>query len=169
MAVREQPSDLDRPTHVKVVFDLPAEDDDWPPVSREGLWAVPLDRPDHVRLANVPWFVRNAAEGDVFRVERDEEGVLRPVERVESSGNCTIRMIVWAQGPFGGDLGRVIDHFAPFGFEGEQLGQFGMVGFTVPPVANLAEAKRALDAGRADGSWAYEEGCVSEEWLAAGL
>ncbi|MCG3757584.1 MULTISPECIES: DUF4265 domain-containing protein [unclassified Amycolatopsis] len=163
----EQSADLDQPTHVKVVFELPSEGDDWPPVSREGLWAVPLG-PDHVRLASIPWFARGAAEGDVFRVERDEEGVLRPVERVEWSGNCTIRMIVWADGPFGGDLGRAIDHFAPFGFEGEQFSQFGMVGFTVPPGANLAEAKRALQEGRADGSWAYEEGCVSDAWLAAG-
>ncbi|MFD2471200.1 DUF4265 domain-containing protein [Amycolatopsis silviterrae] len=155
-------------TPVKVVFDLPPDGEDWPPVGREGLWAVPLDHPDHVRLANIPWFVRNAAEGDVFRVERDEDGVLRPVERVEWSGNCTIRLIVRADGPFVGDLGRVLDRFAAFGFEGEGLEQFSMVGFTVPPEANLTEAKRALKAGKADGSWAYEEGCVSREWEAAG-
>ncbi|WP_406641092.1 DUF4265 domain-containing protein [Amycolatopsis sp. WGS_07] len=164
----ERPSTSTQPTHVKVVFDLPSDGEDWPPASREGLWAVPLDRPGHVRLDNIPWFVRDAAEGDVFRVEPDEDGVLRPVERVEWSGNCTIRLIVWPDGPFAGDLGRVLDRFAPFGFEGERFDQFGLVGFTVPPEANLAEAKRVLDAGHADGSWAYEEGCVSQEWQSAG-
>ena len=153
---------------VKVVFDLPREDDDWPPAGTEGLWAAPLPERGHVRLDNIPWFARDVALGDVFRVQADDGGVLRAVEKVAWSGACTVRLIVFRAGPLAGDLRLALDMFAPLGVDGEGVDQFGMVALSVPPAADLAAVKRLLDDGQADGSWEYEEGCVGDAWAAVG-
>ncbi|GIE75141.1 hypothetical protein Aph02nite_10910 [Actinoplanes philippinensis] len=151
---------------VKVVFELQQDDDGWPPVGREGLWAVPVTA-DTVRLDNTPWFARNVASGDLFRVHRSEDGQLVADERLEWSGNCTIRIIPFADGALGGSRQRVLDLFAPLGVTGEGLQQFGMVALDVPPDADLAAVKRQLRDGARDGWWDYEEGCVGDAWLEA--
>ncbi|MEU4690008.1 DUF4265 domain-containing protein [Actinoplanes sp. NPDC023714] len=151
---------------VKVVFVLDQDADGWPPVGREGLWAAPVTA-DTVRLENTPWFVRNAASGDLFRVRRDEDGQWTAGERLEWSGHCTIRIIPFAEGALGGSRQRVLDLFTPLGVEGEGLQQFGLVALDVPPGADLAAVKRLLRDGSRDGWWDYEEGCVGEAWLEA--
>ncbi len=77
---------------VKVVFELPRDDDGWPPVACEGLWAVPVTA-DTVWLHNSPWFVRGVANDDLIRVRRAEDRQLWADERLEWSGYCTIRII----------------------------------------------------------------------------
>ena len=151
---------------VKVHFDLPVGADGWPPVAVESLWAEPV-ADDVVRLTNVPWFARGVASGDLIRVERDDDGVLWAAEHLEWSGNCTIRVVPSATGPLRGSRQRVLDTFQPFGVTGEGIQQFGLVALEVPPGADLAGVQRVLRAGARDGWWDYEEGCVSDEWVAA--
>lgn len=151
---------------VKVHFDLPRDDDGWPPVAVESLWAETVGG-DVVRLTNVPWFVRGVAIGDLIRVERDSDGVLWAAEHLEWSGNCTIRVVPSPSGPLRGSRQRVLDTFQPFGVTGEGIQQFGLVALEVPPGADLAGVQRVLRAGARDGWWEYEEGCVSDEWVAA--
>lgn len=159
----DQPDD-----YVRVVFELPSEDDDWPPVGTERLWAARLPERDHVRLANVPWFAKDVAEGDVFRIATDADGVVRPVAKVSWSGYRTIRLIPFRDGPLAGDRQRVLDLFAPLEVTGEGIEQFGMVALSVAPEADLGAVKRLLLDGEADGWWDYEEGCVDDAWFAAG-
>jgi len=150
---------------VKVVFELPRDDDGWPPVAREGLWAVPVTS-DTVRLENSPWFVRGVANGDLIRVRRGEDGQMWAGERLEWSGYCTIRIIPFREGPLGGSRQRVLDAFTPLGVTGEGIAQYGMVALDVPPNVDLAAVKRLLRDGVRDGWWDYEEGCVGDAWLA---
>jgi hypothetical protein len=79
--------------YVKVHFKMDLDDDGWPPVSVESLWAVDLCD-GTVRLANTPWFVRGVASDDVIRVEFDDEGIRWARETVRASEHCTIRLIV---------------------------------------------------------------------------
>ncbi|MFC4069759.1 DUF4265 domain-containing protein [Actinoplanes subglobosus] len=151
---------------VKVHFDLPRDGDDWPPVEVESLWADTV-RDGVVRLTNVPWFVRGVASGDLIRVEADADGVLWAAEHLEWSGNCTIRVVPFGSGPLHGSRRRVLDAFEPFGVTGEDVQQYGLVALEVPPGADLAGVQRVLRAGARDGWWDYDEGCVSEEWIAA--
>jgi len=151
---------------VKVVFEVPRDDDGWPPVAREGLWAVPVTS-DTVRLHNSPWFVRGVANGDLIRVRKDEDGQLWADERLEWSGTCTIRVVPFRKGPLDGSRQRVLDAFAPLGVNGEGVEQYGIVALDVPPDVDLAAVKRLLREGARDGWWDYEEGCVGDAWLAA--
>lgn len=152
------------PSRVEVAFDLPTDEEGWPPLASESLWAVLLD-PDHVRLDNAPWFVVDAAVGDVFRV-RAEDGMLWATEKVSSSGNCTIRVIPIEDGQPGGDLQRVLDVFATLGVKGEGMAQYGIVALNVPPEADVVAVRRLLDDGAAVGSWDYDEGCITKAWVA---
>jgi hypothetical protein len=152
--------------YVRVRFKLPRDDDGWPPVASEGVWAVRLGV-DLVRLDNVPWFARNVASGDTFRISTDSDGVLWATDKVEWSGSCTIRVIPFPEGPLEGSLQAVLDSFAGLGVDGEGLQQFGIVALNVPPEADLGAVQRLLRQGVTDGWWDYEEGCIGEAWLSA--
>jgi hypothetical protein len=83
-----------------------------------------------------------------FRLEQDEDGW----PPAESEG-------LWAV-PLGGNAYR-IDNTPWF------ARNVAAVALTIPPDADLAGIKRILRQGEADGSWAYEEGCISGEWASA--
>lgn len=150
---------------VKVIFELPQDDDGWPPAGSEGLWALPVT-PDVVRLDNTPFFVRGVATGDLIRVRRGDDGQLQADERLRWSGHCTIRIIVFRDGPLSGSRQQVLDKFAPLGVTGEGIEQFSMVALDVPPDADIAAVKRLLREGEHDGWWEYEEGCIGDAWEA---
>jgi hypothetical protein len=40
-----------------------------------------------------------------------------------------------------------------------------LVVLTLPPDSDLPAIVAALRAGKTDGSWDFEEGCISEEWI----
>ena len=123
---------------------------------------------DAYRIDNTPWFARNVASHDVFFAEPDADGCLWAGERMRWSGNCTIRVVPFRAGPLAGSQQAVLDLFVPMGVSGEGFGsQLDIVALTVPPDADLAGIKRTLEQGEADGSWSYEEGCISSEWASA--
>ena len=151
---------------VKVRFNIVQDADGWPPVSSEGLWAEPLGG-DRYRIDNTPWFVLNLAADDVVLARAGSDGVLWAIEKADWSGRMTIRVIPFRSGPLNGDRQAVLDAFAPLGVSGEGIEQYGLVALDLPPDADLRAVKAVLERGRSDGSWDFEEGCVSEEW--AGL
>jgi hypothetical protein len=151
---------------VKVWFDLARDDDGWPPVGREGLWAVVVS-PDVVRLDNTPWFALNVANGDLFQIRRGDDDLWLAGQRLQWSGNCTIRIIPFAEGAMGGSRQRVLDAFARLGVAGEGIERFGMVALDVPHEVDVVAVKQLLFNGQRDGWWEYEEGCVGDDWLDA--
>jgi hypothetical protein len=151
---------------VKVVFVLEREDEDWPPVSREGVWARPLTG-DQYELDNVPWFARNAF-GDRVRAQLDDHGALVVTERVEWSGRYTVRVIPLGDAPAKELVRKVIRDFVALGVSCEgALPSYRLVALDIPLGADLSRIKAHLVAGETDGRWSYEEGCVDDRWLAA--
>ncbi|MEV6139131.1 DUF4265 domain-containing protein [Nocardia sp. NPDC051990] len=152
---------------VKVVFELPQDGDGWPPARTESMWAIRRNG-DCVELNNIPFFVRGFASGDVVRVAADEEGVLWVKEAVECSDNCVIRIVPIDGGGEVAARQAVLDAFAPLGVEGEGLARFNLVALHVPASADMQAVKQLVIEGAEDGRWHYEEGCVTDEWRAAG-
>jgi hypothetical protein len=152
--------------HVRVRFQLRQDDDGWPPVASEGLWAIPLGT-DVVRLDNIPWFARNVASGDTFRTSTDRDGERWATDKVAWSGHCTVRVIPFPDGALGGSRQAVLDAFAPLGVDGEGLQQYGIVALNIPATVDLGAVKRLLRQGVNDGWWDYEEGCIGQAWLTA--
>lgn len=77
-------------------------------------------------------------------------------------------MIPFRSGPLAGSQQAVLDLLIPMGAAGEAFGPgLNIVALTIPPEADLAAIKRRLEQGEADGSWAYEESCIGDEWASA--
>jgi hypothetical protein len=149
---------------VKVCFVLEREDDEWPPVTTENVWARPVGH-DEYELDNTPWFAHGIALGDRVRAERDADGVLTVQEKVAWSGRYTIRVIPLGEGPSREQLEDVVAAFSPLGAECEgALPAFKIVALDIPPTARLAEIKALLREGESDGRWAWEEGCIDDRW-----
>lgn len=147
---------------IQVEFALDRDEEGWPPVDREKIWANALS-PDVVQVDSIPWFVRNIALGDLISVRPSREGAAAFIEKLKWSGNCTVRIV-----PLGDDskagIRGVIERISGFGVELEVLGQFGLVAANVRPSVDLVGLKEALDLGEKQGLWSYEEGCVGGAW-----
>jgi hypothetical protein len=150
---------------VRIRFKLARDAEGWPAVESEGLWCEPLGD-DRYRVDNTPWFVRNLAADDVVRALAGEDGVLWATEKIQWSGRLTVRIIPLDNGPLRGDRQAVLDTFSPLDVTGEGVEQYGMVALDVPPDADLRSIKDALRAGESDGRWEFEEGCISDAWVA---
>jgi hypothetical protein len=150
---------------VKLCFELEREDEDWPPVRTENVWARPVGD-DEYELDNIPWFARGVAIGDRVRAFRDDDGVLTFRDKVAWSGRYTIRVIPTAEGSSREQIEEVIAAFHPLGAECEGgLPAFKIVALDIPPTARLSEIKALLEQGEAEGRWGWEEGCVDEGWM----
>jgi hypothetical protein len=149
---------------VKVCFELEHEDDDWPPVRTESVWARPVGG-DEYELENIPWFARGVAIGDRVRAERNAEAVLTVREMIAWSGRYTIRVIPTGEGSSREQVEDVVAAFTPLGAECEGgLPAFKLVALDIPPTALLAEIKALLREGEAEGRWGWEEGCIDDRW-----
>lgn len=149
---------------VKVRFALDRDENGWPPVESEGLWALSLK--GHLyRLDNTPWFVRGVAADDVVEAHADADGVLWFVGVRERSGRIVVRIIPRFDGSLSGDRQAVLDEFAAMGVTGEGMSSpVNMVALDIGPGAPLSSVKSLLYDGEGDGRWHYEEGCITEEW-----
>ncbi|AQU67731.1 DUF4265 domain-containing protein [Streptomyces niveus] len=152
--------------HVKVGFRLEVDEDGWPPVGVESVWAVDLGDAT-ARLANTPWFVRGIANGDVLRTHADADGRLWAGDVVRNSENCTIRLIVLRDGGTAAARQSVLNASWELRVGGEGVDQFRMIALDVPPEADLRKVQQLLDHGESKGWWHVEEGCVTPAWTTA--
>ncbi|MDX3641712.1 DUF4265 domain-containing protein [Streptomyces sp. MB09-02B] len=150
---------------VRVVFPL-EQDQGWPPVASERLWAVPVDV-DLVRIDSVPWFVCDLSLNDIVRTRTVAHGVLEAAEKVSWSGNCTVRIIPFGSGKFSADPQRIIDLFSALGVQSEVIEQFGIIALNVPPAVDIAKVKGLLIRGFESDWWDYEESCIGDAWEAS--
>ena len=65
----------DHPDYCKLRFEVAKDEDGWPPVASEGVWATPLGNGLY-HVENIPWFAVDVAADDVFRGVVDGEGRL---------------------------------------------------------------------------------------------
>ncbi|MGW1886055.1 DUF4265 domain-containing protein [Streptomyces sp. NPDC001970] len=151
---------------IKVWYRFVARED-WLPYDTEGLWATRLSA-DTARVASVPFLQDGVAEGEVVRFVTDADGHHWARERVEASGNCTVRVLPVPGGPLGRSAQAVHERLAPFGLGGESFSrEFPLVALTVPADADLEGIKALLIRGQEEGWWHFEVACVTDAWRAA--
>lgn len=150
----------------RVIFPLEVDDEGWPPVGSERMWAFGRGE-DRYEIDNVPWFVRDLACGDVVEAVAPDPSSHPVFTRLlQRSLHLTIRIICFRSGPLAGDLQAVLDAFVPLGPYAEGVDQYGMVALDIAPETPLRPVYEKLVAGRADGSWEWEEGRINNAWLA---
>ena len=140
---------------VKVVVKLEKDEDDYPPVEYEGLWASSVGE-GLFQIDNVPFFAKGIAWGDIVSAttEHDE---LRFRQVVRPSGHSTLRLMLYDEGEFP----SVRKFLEELGCAIERSHIPGLISVDVPPSVSLDELRKTLDAGEAQERWGYEEACLA--------
>jgi hypothetical protein len=136
----------------KVFFSLAKDDEGYPDVSVESVWATQASLANEYVLDNVPFFIRDATIGDVVQT-RNDEGVLWFEAVVCESKNSLIRAVF-----FNTDyVQRVESEIAKIGCQSEYSGDFKLLAINVPAEVDLARVQAYLSAEADLGVLDYEE------------
>jgi hypothetical protein len=82
--------------HIKLSVKLEPDEEGYPPVRWEGLWAIDLGGGLY-RIDNIPFYARDLALGDVVAALCGDEGLIYQ-RRVAASGHSTLRVLVFEDG-----------------------------------------------------------------------
>jgi len=104
---------------------------------------------------------------DIVEALADSDSVLWVTRKITYGGRLVVRVIPFRNGPLKGNLQAVLDAFASLGVSGEGAAPaYQLVALDIAPDSDLLAIVNRLRQGRDDGSWDYDEGCVTEGWLA---
>jgi hypothetical protein len=142
---------------VKVHFRLVQDEDGYPPVAVESLWAEPATNADEYVLDNIPFFARDATIGDTILV-REEEGHRWFERLVHSSSNSLVRAVFFDQA----GVERVTKRLIALGCSTEYMNEYKLLAVSVPADANLADAQSYLQVEASAGSIDYEEAILRQ-------
>lgn len=138
--------------HVKVHFRLEQDEDGYPPVSVESLWAVPTDRPHEYVLDNIPFFASQATIDDVVQA-KEEEGVLWFDRVVKPSGNSLLRLAFFRPDK----IQEVREALKQLGCSSEWDSNHAIVAVNIPASATLESIQALLAEQAQAGYFDYEE------------
>jgi len=141
--------------HVKILFHLEQDEDGYPPVNSETLWAITVGEGLY-KVDNIPFFATGIAVDDIVSAE-PEAGQLHYKDVVHPSGHSTFRVVVYNHD----EVSEVHRLFKQLGCSTEQSHLSGLVAIDVPPSVSWDELKRVLDTGREQDRWDYEEACLA--------
>ena len=140
-------------TH-KVAFELKQDEDGYPPVSVETLWASQVG-PDLFRLDNIPFYAREVSSEDVVRTEvKFGRNVFQEV--VHPSTNSVFRIFVTAES----DVPAARASFKYLGCESELSNIPKLFAVEVPGIVPFGPVATLLDDGLEGKRWEYEEACL---------
>lgn len=136
----------------RIHFQLQQDQDGYPPVAVESIWATPGDAPNIFVLDNIPFFAGQATVGDVVKA-RKEDGRYWFDHAVAKSGNSLIRVVFF--NPNGAD--EVKAWLVSGGCAAEYLQAHNLMAVNIPVETDLASIQQYLDAKAAEGVLDYEE------------
>jgi hypothetical protein len=145
---------------VKVIIPLEQDEDGYPPVGSERLWALEVGE-GRYQLDNIPFFARELACGDIVAavpMEGADEGILRYERLLEPSGHSTFRVLVHDEA----QVPEVCDLLEGLGCGTERSHLPRLVAIDIPPTVSLDAVRQALEPGRAQERWDYEESCLAD-------
>jgi hypothetical protein len=136
---------------VKIVFSLQQDEDGYPPVAKETVWARE-NADGHYVIDNIPFFTREATLGDVVQAVR-RDGRLHYASTVGDAGNSLLRVVPYK----GTDPDEIRRHLEGLGCSVEKAGVFDLISVNVPPTVKLTDVQSMLARGAAEEKWGYEE------------
>jgi hypothetical protein len=142
--------------HKKILFRLIQDDDGYPPVSFEGVWAIHQGG-DRFEIDNIPFFTREVTLGDVVEaIERG--GELDYVRMVEQSGNSLIRIVYYD----GSDPAALRKELEQLGCSTEWNSDHQLIAVNVPLEVKLSNVQEFLQEGFNQDRWDYEEAVIRQ-------
>ncbi|SDJ92803.1 protein of unknown function [Actinopolyspora mzabensis] len=86
-------NELDLAHHVKIVVPLEQDEDGYPPIAAESLWAVPVREGEGYSVENIPFFAPRLSLKDLVKTATDDEGNLVFDRVISGGGHSTMRVI----------------------------------------------------------------------------
>ncbi|MBO9857507.1 DUF4265 domain-containing protein [Xanthomonas sp. A1809] len=134
---------------VRVHFQLEQDEDGYPHLAVESLWAEPSAKPNEYVIDNVPFFVRTATIGDTVRV-REEDGNRWFDSLVHRSKNSLVRVVFFDRDC----VDAVSERLVAMGCSTEYLREHNLMAVSIPFSVSLGDVQTYLqveaDAGRID-------------------
>ena len=142
---------------VKVFVKLEKDEDDYPPVDWEELWAVSLGDGKY-RIDNVPFYAIGISSGDsVLADSRDSKLVVTEV--VGTEGHSTVRVVVHDKSM----TERIRDELRSAGCATELSNVPGFFSVDVPPQIEYSAIARLLRGYEAQETIGYEESALRHD------
>ena len=137
--------------HVKIYFEIPTSDSE--EMEIETVWAIPYG--EGFKLDNIPFYAKGVALDDIVSANK-VDGCLYMDELLTPSGHSTVRL--WFADEK--DVQTVREELKTMGCDSEISDQPCLVAVDIPPSVRYEKIREYLDAGEADGTWAYQEACL---------
>lgn len=137
--------------HQKIFFNLEQDEEGFPPVGVESVWAIETNGGDFV-IDNIPFYACQATLGDVVEVVSSHLG-LRYVSTRKQSGNSLLRVVFFE----GHDPTMLRSDLEKLGCSTELSHLQSLIAVNVPPTVLINDVRRLLDEGCGKGFWDYEE------------
>ncbi len=147
---------MSKPPHVKILFQLTQDDDEYPPFAVEGIWATRAV-PEGYTLDNIPFFVREATLGDTVAA-KEAEGALWFSGVLVRSSNSLFRVVLF-------DAARADElhrHLIELGCSTEGVQHRNLVAVNVPESATLSAVQAYLHTESRKGWLDYEEAILRQ-------
>jgi hypothetical protein len=143
--------------HVRVLFKLEKEDEDYPPVDYERLWARRLDD-GSFEIDNIPFFVRGISAGDVVAAQQENGEEVVFSELLSASGSSTLRIIVFDESHVA-DVRRRLQELGC----STELNVSKMLAVDVPAQVDLQAVRSWLMEQQSSGALEFEDACIRHE------
>lgn len=137
---------------VKIHFRLEQDEDGYPPVAVESLWAEPGVKAGEYVIDNVPFFVRNVTIGDAVLV-REEDGNLWFDGILSRSQNSLVRVVFFDHNCVE-SVGR---RLVAMGCSTEYLREHNLMAVNIPRDITLTDVQAYLQSEAGAGKLDYEE------------
>ncbi len=144
---------------VRIMFPLNRNEDGYPPVDSETMWAV-TDRQGAYKLDNIPFYACGISFEDVVTADAEESGLLKFREVIEPSMHSTVRVVLMKNGT---DARPMDERMAELRHKLEKIGCSteanypGFFAVDIPPSVTLSSVQGILSPGTKAGLWDYEE------------
>lgn len=136
----------------KVHFRLSQDEDGYPPVAVESLWASPTTEPNEFVIDNIPFFTQQATLGDVVCV-REKDGEFWFDDVASRSKNSLLRVVFFDKER----IDNVSEKLVALGCSTEHMASHSLIAVNVPASASLAGVQAYLQKGADAGVLDYEE------------
>lgn len=137
---------------VKIFFHLQQDEDGYPEVSAESVWAKPTGAADEYIVDNIPFFTRDATIGDTLKALK-KEGALWFDSLRQRSGNSLIRVVFFEKSL----KEKIDDKLNTMGCSTEYSKDHSLLAVNIPAEVDLSNVQAYLQSEADLGKIDFEE------------
>lgn len=137
---------------VKIFFQMQQDEDGYPPITVESVWAMPSENVDEYVLNNIPFFFREATFEDTVKAQ-EKNGQLWFERLTVNSSNSLIRVVFHDREC----ESRIEQELTKLGCEVEYFEQYNLLAVSIPGDIKLSDVQAYLASEADAGTIGYEE------------